>query len=90
MKPRAAENRDFSFNSFLKTSWLQTNECEEDASDFQYLRSTGEFCIRPVAVVCLRPGGEAGCVCIKSLWVRESENGKALPFLRKHIKEMVF
>ncbi|GIY43318.1 hypothetical protein CDAR_307211 [Caerostris darwini] len=58
MKLRAAENRDFSFNSFLKTSCLQTNEWEGDASDFQPLRSTGEFCGRPGAVVCFRPGGE--------------------------------
>ncbi|GIY65763.1 hypothetical protein CDAR_188561 [Caerostris darwini] len=53
MKPRAAENGDFSFNSFLKTSsWLRTNEWEGDASDFQPLRSTGEFCGRRGAVVC--------------------------------------
>ncbi|GIY65749.1 hypothetical protein CDAR_188491 [Caerostris darwini] len=57
MKSSAAENGDFSFNSFLKTCWLQTNEWEGDARDFQLLWSTGEFCGCPGAVVCFRPGG---------------------------------
>ncbi|GIX69862.1 hypothetical protein CEXT_15611 [Caerostris extrusa] len=56
MKPRAAENRDFSFNSFLKTSWLQTNEWEEDASDFSAPVVDWGVLRPPWAVVCFRPG----------------------------------
>ncbi|GIX69856.1 hypothetical protein CEXT_15571 [Caerostris extrusa] len=52
---------------------------KEMQSDFQPLRSTGEFCGRPGTVVCFRPGGKVGCVCIKSFWGRESENGRHCP-----------
>ncbi|GIY65746.1 hypothetical protein CDAR_188471 [Caerostris darwini] len=88
MKPRAAENRDFSFNSFLKISWLQTNEWEGDACDFQPLRSTGECCGSPGAAVCCAWAVRWGCLHKIVLGARKRE-WKALSFLRKDIKELV-
>ncbi|GIY65765.1 hypothetical protein CDAR_188571 [Caerostris darwini] len=88
MKPRAAENKDFSFNSSLKTPGCKQMIGKEMRAIFNPWGRLGSVSAalglsfvsaRAVRWVCLH----------KIVLVRESVNGKALSFLRKDIKEMV-